>query len=378
MPFPIAAAAPIIGAGISAISSIYTNWRNRQLANEQNQFNLNMWNAQNKYNTPSEQLARLKQAGINPNFMGSSISAGNVAASASPSADLANQASPFTPEAGAQVASAIIEGKNAETNAKNAETEAKNAETNAQNAETNRLRQEVDARLAVIEGEVKKEQKEFIFQQRLNAEQELNNIVDMGAKIREETKGQQQINRNLKVVADIAEKYGEQQVLAQLNEASSRIRLNISQAELNSVNKELAPKLAEYAKMTAQAALTSADAAKQNAASTKKKIDFEVGSAFEQHKKVDAATIEMYKAIAWNQYTGIIGDILGKVPKLRKDIGKLFEKKPAQDIPFIDLSGNSSYSNPSIYNPNQLQGPNTNGLPNYSRSLPWLRNGGGR
>lgn len=367
MPFPIAAAAPIIGAGISAISSIFTNWRNRQLANEQNQFNLNMWNAQNKYNTPAEQLARLKQAGINPNFMGSSISAGNVAASASPSADLANQASPFTPEAGAQVASAIIEGKNADTNAKNAETEAKNAETNAQNAETNRLRQEVDARLAGIEGEVKKEQKEFIYQQRLNAEQELNNIVDMGAKIREETKGIQQHNRNLKVIADLAEKYGEKQVLAQLNEASSRIKLNISQSKLNDINRKLAPVLAECQKNQAQAAVTSAEAAKLQADSNKRRIDFEVGEAFQNTKDVSAAQIEMYKAIAWAQYAGGIGNIFGN---LKKNNPSLFPNKPNQRGP---INGNLQWdngltSNPYIYNPNLIGNSSAPG--GY---LPWLR-----
>lgn len=376
MPFPIAAAAPVIAAGVSAVSNIFTNLRNAHLANQQNAYNYNMWQQMNAYNNPAEQVKRLKAAGLNPNFMGSSINSGNVAAAASPSADLANQVTPFTPEAGASVASAIIEGKNAETNAKNAETEAKNAETNAKNAETNRLRQEVDARLAVLEGEVKKEQKEFIYQQRLNAEEELNNIVDMGEKIREETKGQKEINRNLKVVADIAEKYGEAQALAELNEATSRIKLNISQAELNDVNKKLAPKLAEYAKMTAQAAVTSADAAKQNADSTKRRIDFEVGEAFEQHKKVDAATIEMYKAIAWNQYAGILRGIMGNLPKVNKNFSKVFEKNKPQDTPFIDLSGQGSQSNPYIYNPNQF--PNTQGLPNYSRSLPWLRNGGGR
>lgn len=377
MPFPIAAAAPIIASGVSALSSIFTNWRNQKLANEQNQFNLNMWKAQNQYNTPAEQLARFKQAGINPNFMGSSISAGNVAASATPSADLANQVSPFTPEAGAQVASAIIEGKNAETNAKNAETEAKNAETNAQNAETNRLRQEVDARLANLEGEVKKEQKEFIYQQRLNAEQELNNIVDMGEKIREETKGHQQMNRNLKVVADLAEKYGEAQVIKQLDEATSRIKLNISQAELNDVNKELAPKLAEYARKTAEAACTSADAAKLNADTAKRRLDFEVGEAFQQRKNVDAATIEMYKAIAWNQYAGILRNILGGLPKAKDNFSKMFDKNKPQETPFVDLSGYGSQSNPNVYGSPQLPS-NTRGLPDNSRYLPWLGSGGGR
>lgn len=364
MPFPLAAAAPILAAGVSAVSNIFTNWRNQKLANEQNQFNLNMWKAQNQYNTPAEQLARLKQAGINPNFMGSSIASGNVAASASPSADLANQVSPFTPEVGAQVASAIIEGKNAETNAKNAETEAKNADTNAKNAETNRLRQEVDAELAGIEGEVKKEQKLFIIQQRLNAQQELDNIIAQGEQIREQTKGQQQQNRQFKVAADLAEKYGEQQIVSQLNEAASRIKLNVSQAELAKINAKLAPVLAECSKKQAQAALTSAEAARTTANSNKEKIAFEVGKAFENTKEVSAAQIKMYEAIAYAQYAGILGDVFGKFE---------FRRRQMADRLRGPVNGNLRWdegttSNPYIYNPNQIGNPSS-----PTGYLPWLR-----
>ena len=80
---------PILAAGIAATTSAISNWwsnrTNKALANQQNAYNMNMWQAMNDYNTPSNQLARLKQAGINPNFMGSSISAGNVASSPTPS-----------------------------------------------------------------------------------------------------------------------------------------------------------------------------------------------------------------------------------------------------------------------------------------------------
>ncbi len=37
--------------------------------NAQNQFNLDMWNRTNEYNSPMAQMERLKQAGLNPNLM---------------------------------------------------------------------------------------------------------------------------------------------------------------------------------------------------------------------------------------------------------------------------------------------------------------------
>lgn len=40
--------------------------RNLQLMKSQNDFNINMWNATNRYNSPSNQMRLLKEAGINP------------------------------------------------------------------------------------------------------------------------------------------------------------------------------------------------------------------------------------------------------------------------------------------------------------------------
>lgn len=40
--------------------------RNKELMKMQNDFNVNMWNKQNAYNSPSHQLQMLKQAGVNP------------------------------------------------------------------------------------------------------------------------------------------------------------------------------------------------------------------------------------------------------------------------------------------------------------------------
>lgn len=67
-----------------------TNALNRELAYQQNEWNLQQWNRQNEYNTPSAQMQRYRDAGINPYFALGNISGGNADGTLS-SADLANQ-----------------------------------------------------------------------------------------------------------------------------------------------------------------------------------------------------------------------------------------------------------------------------------------------
>lgn len=102
------AAAGLIGAGVSAASSIFSgsqsNYSNRKLAEQQNQYNqqlqqnafdyntqqsevefernLEQWNRENEYNTPAAQMQRYIDAGLNPNLIyGSGTSAGTAASS---------------------------------------------------------------------------------------------------------------------------------------------------------------------------------------------------------------------------------------------------------------------------------------------------------
>ena len=67
-----------------------TNALNKELAFQQNEWNLQQWNRQNAYNDPSAQMARYRAAGINPYFALSNITSGNAEGTLS-SADLANQ-----------------------------------------------------------------------------------------------------------------------------------------------------------------------------------------------------------------------------------------------------------------------------------------------
>lgn len=94
MAFPLVAAigagASLLGGAIGAGSQSSANKTNMAIAkmnneynermqNQQNAYNLDMWMKQNDYNSPTAQLQRFKDAGLNPNLIygGGSASAGN-------------------------------------------------------------------------------------------------------------------------------------------------------------------------------------------------------------------------------------------------------------------------------------------------------------
>lgn len=63
------AASTAIGAGSNWVNSKGNLKRNLRLADFQNEKNIENWNAQNAYNSPEAQMARLKKAGLNPNLV---------------------------------------------------------------------------------------------------------------------------------------------------------------------------------------------------------------------------------------------------------------------------------------------------------------------
>lgn len=78
---PYSAGASLIGG----LASSYINYRSQQsanqtnigIANRNNAFNERMWRLQNEYNTPSNQMARYRQAGLNTNLMYGNPNPGN-------------------------------------------------------------------------------------------------------------------------------------------------------------------------------------------------------------------------------------------------------------------------------------------------------------
>lgn len=59
----------IIGGAENVVGTILQNRANRKLAEYEYSKNLEMWNKQNQYNTPSAQMQRFKDAGLNPNLI---------------------------------------------------------------------------------------------------------------------------------------------------------------------------------------------------------------------------------------------------------------------------------------------------------------------
>ena len=62
----------VIAAAITGLGGLATSMINRNSQRKENQknrdFQREMWNANNEYNTPTNQMARLQEAGINPHL----------------------------------------------------------------------------------------------------------------------------------------------------------------------------------------------------------------------------------------------------------------------------------------------------------------------
>lgn len=77
-----------------------TNAQNYKMFKEQQQYDIDMWNAQNVYNSAEQQRARLEAAGLNPYLMMNGGSAGTAGAANSASPIAAQAAHMETPEIG--------------------------------------------------------------------------------------------------------------------------------------------------------------------------------------------------------------------------------------------------------------------------------------
>lgn len=84
---------PLFGLGLNLFGNLFTNSQNRQSIEQTNRLNMQMqqyqnawnermWHMNNEYNTPANQIKRLKEAGLNPDLMYGNPSQGTSSAPA--------------------------------------------------------------------------------------------------------------------------------------------------------------------------------------------------------------------------------------------------------------------------------------------------------
>ena len=83
---PIAPFLPAIQSGLGIIDNVFSRGETRRQNARDRQFQLDMWNATNTYNSPASQMERLKAAGLNPNLVYGNGSATNTASNITPTA----------------------------------------------------------------------------------------------------------------------------------------------------------------------------------------------------------------------------------------------------------------------------------------------------
>lgn len=165
----LATALPVVGPIIGAIAQGSQNRKNRRFTRQmyatQRKDALADWNMQNEYNSPVKQMARLRDAGLNPNLVyGEGVTGNSPGQVRSSSVNEMNQRAPDWGAVGAQAGNSImayqdIKLKEAQINNLEADNNVK-----AQNAElmaTERLKKLVEIDTGKLDYDIKQSLKDY-------------------------------------------------------------------------------------------------------------------------------------------------------------------------------------------------------------------------
>lgn len=246
----------VVSAGANAISAQLASRRQykytKMLQEQQNAWNEKMWNAQNEYNTPANQVQRLKDAGINPALAVSDgqLSTGQ-AGSAAPAAQGQFGGNSYTP-----VGSDFIFGMRAASDIKGqniqnqrdlinlyVETVTKADRVKGVKAASEKLKNEADLIFKQLEAQTNNNWVQS---------QTMNNVVEQ-SQIRTET---------MKIERDIRQKdldSYEERFAVSIASSWSDIRLKFCQGQLSLAEAKAALINASANALTAQAAKQNAD-----------------------------------------------------------------------------------------------------------------------
>ena len=74
----------LIQVGTNSVGGLVNYGLNRLAQKDAFETNVKMWNMQNEYDTPQQQMSRLQQAGLNPNLVYGGNTVGNTSSSVEP------------------------------------------------------------------------------------------------------------------------------------------------------------------------------------------------------------------------------------------------------------------------------------------------------
>lgn len=329
--------ASLIGAGTSILGGLFssnsqskTNEANLQIARENRDWQERMWNLQNEYNTPQNQLALYQEAGFNPltalDRMAGVSSAGAVSTPSMPVMNPTDYG--FLSDAGQQIMNGLV--AKAQVDNLNADTTGKRIKNNYSPAQ--------------YEAEIKQLQaaSDKLHQDTQNALAEYDNIRKTAKKIDAETERTQAETANLEksgknIDANTAKTVEETETI----KASRQKVLDKLDAEINNLNEQLRlmPFDAKTRRISAQAMATQASAAKQLASIQAQRWEIEKDEIIPQNikllgeqlstaiatRKITYAQAELAKMSAdlqkskpdewrlWFSEGGYIDDLLGSV-----------------------------------------------------------------
>lgn len=114
-------------SGYDTVKGLWDDFTGKSAIDKQNQYNLQMWELQNQYNLPANQVARLREAGLNPNLFYSQGNVGN--ATSVPERTAYDRGSGLSKTFGFLSTLYSIKNMKAQNNNLNAQTASINADT---------------------------------------------------------------------------------------------------------------------------------------------------------------------------------------------------------------------------------------------------------
>lgn len=242
---PLSVLGDVFSATMNYIGVKDTNKTNRELAEKQNEWNLEQWAREIDYNRPINQLKRYEEAGLNPLLAMADMEPGQ--APSIQSAPLANQV-PFTgwPNIGESL-----------RNAMQLQLAKKQLDINQYDAETNRMNAEADKSL-------KSKTEKLIEEQTKTQEEQRNNLRASTSNLDSQTK--LNITKNNLDEFDLKMKnlYGEDDYVSQIQLRMSQVGVNDETAKKIIEEIKYIPTYAKAAQTQAMAAMKNAEANERN------------------------------------------------------------------------------------------------------------------